>query len=108
MRLPCDQARVPGVEHPVPEPAEQHLEPMAEADQERDMDGAPQEPRQESADLEPADLRHSLGLADDSQRPLVAVDEWHPGGRAGSALDLTGDGAAGEVPHLDAALGDAG
>src|SRR5882672_10435113 len=48
-----DQPSVARVQEPVPDPAEQHLEPITKADEKRDVDGAPQEPRDEPAAREP-------------------------------------------------------
>ena len=99
-----DQACIPGIEQPVPEPAGEYLQAVAETDQKGDVDAAPHEPGEKSAELEPADLRHRLGLADDRHRPLVAVDERRPLGDGRAAEHLSRDGLAGKPSHLQAAL----
>ena len=53
----------------------QHQHPVAEADQEEDVDEDPDQPRDEAAEVELPDVRHRLATADDGELPLVPVAE---------------------------------
>src|SRR5438132_13642892 len=58
-----------------PGPLEQHQEAVAEADQERDVDEKPGEPRDEPGQPEPAHDRDGRRPPDDRHAALVAVAE---------------------------------
>src|SRR3989442_14857109 len=58
-----------------PGPLEQHQEAVAEADQERDVDEKPGEPRDEPGQLEPAHDRDGRRAPDGRHAALVAVAE---------------------------------
>src|SRR2546425_7734727 len=58
-----------------PSPLEQHQEAVAEADQERDVDEKPGEPRDEPGQLEPAHDRDGRRAPDGRHAALVAVAE---------------------------------
>src|SRR5207245_7474842 len=51
-----DEARAALVGDVGPEPVEQHRQPVAEADQERDVDGAPEQPGEPAAQLDETEI----------------------------------------------------
>ena len=62
-RVASNKSRVASVEQPAPEPAQEHLHTIAEADEEHDVDAAPQQPGKEAAELELTDVRHGSRFA---------------------------------------------
>ena len=65
---PGDEAGVAGVEQPTPEPAQQDLQAIAEADEERDVYAAPQQPGEEAAQLPVPDVGDGLRF------PMMAIE----------------------------------
>src|SRR5262249_38024222 len=90
-----------------PEPVEQHREPIAEADQEEDVDGAPEEPGEPPAQLDEAEIADRDLAPDRRQVARVAVAEGghrlageagEDGPRRVGALLLGGGRDAGDGP----------
>lgn len=57
LRAFCDQPRIERIQKPVPAPTEQYLHTIAETDEERNVNCAPQEPCKKATTLEVADLK---------------------------------------------------
>ena len=58
-----------------PGPAEHHREPVAEADQEEDVRGEPEPPRQRTRQAQPAQVHDGCHAADGRQVAVVAIPE---------------------------------
>ena len=67
LRVARDEAGVARVQQPVPEPAEQYQHAITESDQKSDVNPAPEQPCEEAAELESADLRNCPRFTDDGQ-----------------------------------------
>ena len=106
-RLARDQARAAAVGQERPRPADDHDEPVGEADQVRDVDPEPEQPGDEAAlpaeRPEPRDVGDPGEPADDRDLALVRVPER----RRRLAGEAPTDRLAGIRAALDAALGDA-
>ena len=59
----------------VPEPAQGHGQTVSDADQEKDVGRAPEEPAQKAPQAEPADAHHRGAAADHGEIALMAVPE---------------------------------
>ena len=86
-----------------PGPLDHHQQPVAESDQEEDMDEEPHQPGQVARELPSTELGNGRASADGGEHPLVAITEGTPG--------LSPQGAPGVVgrdrPHLHGGRGDA-
>src|SRR5262249_36157783 len=87
-----------------PGPFKDDQQPIAEADQEKDVDEEPSDPGDPAGDLERAQVRHRGGAPNGGQRALVAVAErsW------GTSLELAGDVVRGVDPLLNGGGSDTG
>ena len=70
-----DQARAALGGEVAPGPFKDHQQPIAEADQEEDVDEEPGDPSDPTRDLERAEVRHRRGTPNGGQRPFVAIAE---------------------------------
>src|SRR6266536_44489 len=70
-----DEPRAPLIREIRPRPLEEHERAVAKPDQEKDVDEAPREPRDEPRHPEPAEIGDRLRPPDDSEVALVAVPE---------------------------------
>ena len=71
-----------------PRPLENDDEPIAESDQEEDVDKEPGEPGEESRKLDPAEVRHRRGAADGRQAAAVQVVKGLGRNAAGGAQNV--------------------
>ena len=60
----------------IPKPANRHLQTVPDADEEKDVGRAPEEPAKKAPQAEPADAYDGGAAADYSEIALVAVAEW--------------------------------
>src|SRR5262249_59491710 len=98
-----DQPRA-AVERDVrPGPLDHHDEPVAEADQEKDVDEQPEDPGEEAGEPEAADLADGGASADGGQHPFVDVVER----LAPTTFEGGDDVPRGALALLDRGRGDA-
>src|SRR3954467_976506 len=75
LRRPRDQPRAALVGEVSPRPLDQDDEPVAEPDQEEDVDEEPRPPRDRARELHPHHVRDGAPPPDRREGPLVLVDE---------------------------------
>ncbi len=80
-----DQPRAALEGHVVPQPGERHHETVPDLDQEEDVDDAPEQPAEEAAQLQAAELHHRGAPSDGGEIALVAIAERRRRRRAGDA-----------------------
>src|SRR2546422_1638269 len=97
MHVLGDQPRASAIGEVRPRPLEQHQHAVAEADQEEDVHEDPDQPREESAEMELPDVSHGLAAADDRELAFVPVAE----GPAGPAGQIAPDDTRGILSPLD-------
>src|SRR5207237_71405 len=67
-----DQPRAAAISEPGPDPVEEDRHPAAKADQEKDVDDAPEHPGDWASQLDPAEIGDRRVAADRGERALVA------------------------------------
>src|SRR3954466_16414340 len=102
---PRDHTGAAAVAHEAERPADEHDEPVLEADQVREVNAEPERPRDEAGQSERAELAHRAQPADRRQVALVAVAE--PVGRR-PPREAVADDPAGEPAPLHPGRREAG
>src|SRR3984893_16229303 len=82
-RHPRDEARAALEGDVVPQPDERHHEAVPDLDQEEDVDDAPEQPAEESAQLQRPELHDRGAPPDGGEIALVTIAERRGRGRAG-------------------------
>ena len=99
---PRDQARAALIREPGPEPVYEHKQPIAEPNEKVEVNDAPQQPRQGTRELDPAQSGNCRRSTNDRHRAVVAIPEWR-------RLGFTAQAAADEITDIGSFLfGDGG
>src|SRR6476661_4561610 len=99
-----DEARPPLIREIGPRPFQHHDDAVPEADQEEDVDEDPEQPGDEPAEMEPADVGHRLPPSDDGELALVPITE----GLARLSGEVSPNRSRRVSAHLNRGGGDAG
>src|SRR5215468_1768334 len=71
--LPRNESGAALVREPAPEPVDEHEQSIAESDEKVEVNDPPQQPRQDTLELEPAQVRNRGRSTNRRHRPVVAI-----------------------------------